>query len=296
MGICLNVIFDPVDIGCENGHIFCNICIHRLRLESGHGIASTFMCPSCRYVCYPQNIRKMAFIERQIKRLKIKCPNHCISPRMEKLFNANKRSRKRDNGRSRISIPNNSDRSRSRSRSRSREKDVEQKEQSLCLWTGSWGDCNRHLLQCEFEIICCEYCDVDVMKKDLRAHYAECAYYPLRCNKCNDLVRRREMSLHADIICPKQMVLCIEGCGERLLREEQTKHSDVCPEHSMKCEYFINGCNQMIKRKDLDKHMNDAMATHLALVTRQCNGLMNVVANMNARLQQIEQHLGMHRR
>ena len=166
--ICLNVAFDPVDIGCENGHIFCNICIHRLRLES-HSI-HTFMCPSCRCVCNPQNIRKMPFIERQIKRLKIKCPNHSVTPRLEQLLDANKqteekvivstaeRSNRRRNGRSSISIPsisNHRSRSRTRSRSRSREKEEEQKEEeeeeeeeeSLCSWTGSWGDCNRHLLE-----------------------------------------------------------------------------------------------------------------------------------------------------
>ena len=105
------------------------------------------------------------------------------------------------------------------------------------------------------------------------------------------------MSLHLEITCPKQVIVCIDGCGESLLREQQTRHSEtVCPEYKLNCEYFINGCNQMIKRKNIEQHMKDNMPTHLSLVTRQNNGLMNVIANMNVRLQQVEQQLRMHRR
>eukprot|EP00483_Globobulimina_turgida_P005920 UN05930 len=83
-GICLQIVTDPVDIGCINGHIYCNICIARLILERNSN--NQFMCPSCRCICNSESIRKMPFIQRQIKRLKIKCPNCEITPQLTALF------------------------------------------------------------------------------------------------------------------------------------------------------------------------------------------------------------------
>merc|ERR1712154_357329 len=105
------------------------------------------MGPSCRCACIPQNIRKMPFIERQIKKLKVKCPNHSKNPKLEQLMDSNENEMERSNSRSIISIPNRRNRvrlrdhscSRSRSRSRSRER---KDQESLCEWTGAWGDVN----------------------------------------------------------------------------------------------------------------------------------------------------------
>merc|ERR1712154_514428 len=58
-GICLNVIDDPVDIGCKNGHIFFNLCININLLLQANNDKETFGCPNCRCLCNKRSIRRM---------------------------------------------------------------------------------------------------------------------------------------------------------------------------------------------------------------------------------------------
>ena len=301
--ICLSTVADPVDICCNGGHIYCHVCIRRLIIQSN---SHSFLCPQCRSVCDMKSIRKMPFIDRQIKRLCVYCPNTPHARRVSVATTDNQGSpgatttshRARSHRLPRA-------RSRSRSRSRSRERNSHDEEQdgegeenkaSCCAWTGAWGDVEAHLVECSFEMVACAYCHRDsrsvrlmCLRKQLSAHYAVCNGFPVRCPRCADSVKRSHLELHLAITCPKSQVECV--CGETLLRETQPMHSEtVCPEHPIKCDFAQFGCTQMIKRKHMQAHAQQKMPLHLAAVTRQYQHLANYVQNLNARVQRIEQH------
>eukprot|EP01083_Nonionella_stella_P187968 691812_1 len=312
--ICLQLLSDPVDIGCNNGHIFCRLCIARLILQSNNN-QSNFLCPSCRCVCQVQSVRKMPFIQRQVNNLKIHCPNQEITPSHAQLF-ADRHARKKRRSRSCITVPGRSDhdnsqqRARSRSRSRSLDRntntnDTQNKEEKaqesctdntgntsvLCDWKGACGNLCDHLRVCEYEIVLCNHCRMACMSKELEEHYAICPSYPLQCYKCRKLVKRSGLTIHLEIACPKVETVC--ACGERLLREAQPMHCQrVCPESPLPCHYAIYGCGSMIKRKDMGRHVETNTAHHLQLVTQQYEYLSQ---NLAQRIQQIEQHLNLDR-
>eukprot|EP00483_Globobulimina_turgida_P010233 UN10252 len=77
-GICLDTFHQPVQIGCKEGHVFCKKCLTKLRKETPN--KSTIRCPMCRQKCkVTKSFTRVPFIDRQIKNLMVKCPNHRIT-------------------------------------------------------------------------------------------------------------------------------------------------------------------------------------------------------------------------
>ena len=70
--VCLSVMANPSEIGCKFQHIFCTPCIATHFLHSSS-------CPQCRDKCSESEMKRMPFVERQINRLVVKCPNHKVS-------------------------------------------------------------------------------------------------------------------------------------------------------------------------------------------------------------------------
>ena len=123
--ICLNIMTDPTDIGCPNQHIYCGECITQLPrlLCSNHYLPHNYSCPQCRNLCSIFSTKKMPFIERQIKSLKVKCKNHQISAELISVLSRKNATRTRNQRatRSRSNTRQNSNDS-NRERSRSRER------------------------------------------------------------------------------------------------------------------------------------------------------------------------------
>eukprot|EP01083_Nonionella_stella_P207596 754006_1 len=87
--ICYDKIDNAVAV-CDD-HIFCALCVNQLIDTSG----PIFNCPTCRRKCNQHEIKRVKFIDRQIKNLLIKCPNHEITPTkaiyLKKIKNKNKK-------------------------------------------------------------------------------------------------------------------------------------------------------------------------------------------------------------
>jgi hypothetical protein len=109
-----------------------------------------------------------------------------------------------------------------------------------------------HEKTCPFRIFECKFCkkgstyvsitgqahtDVKQPKKPPeRGHYAECPDYPLSCkNKCRS--------------------------GE-IRRADMEQHLGVCPLETIQCEHWEEGCNEMVRRKDMGGHIKAFKKQH----------------------------------
>merc|ERR1712228_193738 len=195
-GICLHKIQNAVAV-CED-HLFCEECINDLMYQRGQ----IFSCPTCRRKCSHSEIKRVKFIDRQIKSLLIKCPNHQItaikSIYLRKLKEKNKNVRRLQKMTHSQSRRN---RSRSRSRSRSRERNDtnelnESEKRKYCEWTGKLERLSEHILNCQHEIIRCQDCDECIERGMKREHAMTCKYHAIECKLCKKMVARIYMDRH----------------------------------------------------------------------------------------------------
>eukprot|EP01084_Bolivina_argentea_P040236 74356_1 len=269
--ICIEIITEPVSIGCSGGHIFCKTCIYQtLRANSTNNSVST--CPTCRDPFTRGEIRDDNFAKRMIGDLKIKCPNHKITPKRNTLIgqkiasqnqtstNIRRASRERNNSRGR---------SRSRSRSRSRDRN-ENKDNGVtaatCDWNGEYRNLSQHLLVCEFGIIPCERCSKPILRNEIHSHKTICPWLILRCNECNNNYFRCDT--HS---CPLEIINC-RYCTKPFKRNEMKIHWKTCKKKPIPCEFYELGCRRRsIQREKMQKHLIDEQANHLLMVRNKCN-------------------------
>ncbi|KAN0039828.1 hypothetical protein ACTA71_007065 [Dictyostelium dimigraforme] len=65
--ICLKIMIDARQ-GCSEGHVFCNSCITSWLKEKKN-------CPICRLYISPKYLSKNKYLESNIKRIEVYCPN-----------------------------------------------------------------------------------------------------------------------------------------------------------------------------------------------------------------------------
>eukprot|EP01083_Nonionella_stella_P081112 223272_1 len=113
--VCFDLFKDPVIIGC-NDHIFCKECITKVVSPDNDLVR----CPICRASSKASSIRAVKFIERQIKALLVKCPNHQITLEKSEYLNQCRPTKEK------VNIPIHKKR--------------KLNNQELCDWTGPLSD------------------------------------------------------------------------------------------------------------------------------------------------------------
>ena len=87
----------------------------------------------------------------------------------------------------------------------------------------------KHL--CTKRIVDCEQCHLSLMYKDLSQHYDVCLEFQLPCpNKCDVIVKRKQLNTHIDTDCPNTVVDCPcrkFGCEREMKRCELEDHEKV---------------------------------------------------------------------
>ena len=75
-GICLGVMRNACDIGCNAGHNFCHDCLTELANNS-MSYDQTVSCPLCKQSVPIRYKRPNKFVNRLINELSVKCENKC---------------------------------------------------------------------------------------------------------------------------------------------------------------------------------------------------------------------------
>eukprot|EP01083_Nonionella_stella_P079328 217589_1 len=296
--ICWEKLSNAVAV-CED-HLFCEECANRLIPKN----RSHFNCPTCRRKCNKNDIKRVKFIDRQIRNLLIKCPNHEITP-LKSIYLHHLGTLKQKNKRD--SSPSSSVRSRSRSRSRSpsashkqedeEAKDIEMNAIAFCDWTGKLDQLTAHLALCPFELIRCPHCTECVVRGKQDIHNTECKLYRIECSECGGSVARQDMTDHKMNVCTASLIKC-GNCGAQVKRKEiNTTHFNQCPEAVISCDFYQYGCDTMsVKRKDLPNHLEQNVKQHLNLMCQKTKAfeeknieLEKEVKSVNEKLNQLHQ-------
>eukprot|EP01083_Nonionella_stella_P019418 53965_1 len=291
--ICLNVFNKPVQIGCT-GHVFCDECVQPLIKRDG-----TLRCPICRLQCHCNTIHRVQFIDRQIKNLLVKCPNHEMTSKKSEYI-AKKQSQNKGTSNSNNTNNKNhafesdsdsdsddedrvvvlrrsarlkekcSRKKRKRSyvcdedQQRSRKK-AKTNDNELCGWIGCFSDLNCHMDKCPLQLSNCKYCVRPMLQRDLVSHYEECIFFPITCDQCNEVnIFRCRMPFHIENKCVMTKIECPQKCGKKLLRKRERSHiANRCSETVINCIFHPFGCDVKFKRKKSNQHFENNHQKHL---------------------------------
>ena len=118
--------------------------------------------------------------------------------------------------------------------------------ESGCEWVGTLENLEKHLLECQFhEVECQNSCGMKIQQRMIKEHEAVCERFPVKCEQCGNLYQRRD----------------------------QSNHLDACSLTKVNCPFSIVGCTAEVLNKDLQKHFEESLPHHYALVAKQSQDL-----------------------
>ena len=138
----------------------------------------------------------------------------------------------------------------------------------------------------------CDHCDENFIFRELNGHLEKCPRMKVSCDLCGTKITREEMEQHLKHDCGMVQETCKLGCGVELTRGENSNHlkecpllkvtcyrcsvekyrkdmtqhlRDHCPEKILDCPFVKYKCLERMKRKDIDKHLEEKETKHLGL-------------------------------
>ena len=154
-----------------------------------------------------------------------------------------------------------------------------------CQWQGCLGDADIHTsANCNYVIVKCynNGCNVKLEKRQLTIHMQnECPQRMHKCPHCNKEGTYLEVITTHFTTCVDIPLPCPAGCDKLgLLRRDMAHHlSEDCPDELVPCTFAIAGCEQIVKRKDLQQHLKDK-DLHLDTVLSSYASLTHVVQHL----------------
>ena len=132
-----------------------------------------------------------------------------------------------------------------------------------CQWQGNLGDADKHTDEnCDYELVTCNnaQCYEQVERKQLTKHMQNaCPKRRYKCPHCRKEDTYLEITTTHLTTCERIPLPCPAGCDKLgLVRRDMAHHlSEDCPHELVPCTYTIAGCQQIMKQKDLHKHLQD---------------------------------------
>ena len=149
-----------------------------------------------------------------------------------------------------------------------------------CGWTGALKDLERHIDEgnttlkkgvCQYQGIPCPLkCGEKIMRKNVLSHKTDlCILRNFSCPYCSISGTFKIVSTKHYPSCQKFPLACPNSCTEGTIpRYKMGIHLDVCPLQPMVCPYAEHGCTATTVRRDLEKHVKDAVHSHLDSVKK----------------------------
>ena len=154
----------------------------------------------------------------------------------------------------------------------------------------------HHLKQeCGLVVEACELgCGTEMTRDELKTHVTDtCILREIPCESCGKLIEFCSKSIHIDK-CPKKKVPCDLSCGVIMCREDMTQHLEQdCYEKEIQCPFAKYKCEMgIIKRKDLDKHLEEKETKHLGL---KINAMEDIFLKHSEEVKQHREEMTVHR-
>ena len=140
-----------------------------------------------------------------------------------------------------------------------------------CDWHGELNDIKNHLGNsdgCQFEDVkCSNECGKMLQRRYLTSHVETmCVSRKVDCQYCHITGEHQFIVGEHKEQCSKLSLPCPNKCEVGSVpREDMEAHRKECPLEMIQCEYHNVGCEERIKRKDVEKHADEKMKEHLSL-------------------------------
>ena len=105
-----------------------------------------------------------------------------------------------------------------------------------------------------------------IKRNELSTHINDkCEQRKIPCDHCKHNFKFCEMDVHHKE-CPIMIVSCELKCGRSIVREDVTQHVDQeCVEKVVECPFVEYKCEVKIKRKYVNKYLEEKETKHLGL-------------------------------
>ena len=142
-----------------------------------------------------------------------------------------------------------------------------------CEWVGELGELDNHLKigsvkgPCLFVSVECPLkCDKHIQRCNLEEHKSsKCVKRPFTCKYCEYEATYELVANEHWLQCQKYPEKCPNECSEDdIERQFLQRHLDEeCPLQEMECKFSYAGCPAKMKRREIQKHMDESKDEHL---------------------------------
>ena len=133
-----------------------------------------------------------------------------------------------------------------------------------CRWQGDLGDTAQHTgTICQMEtVLCPKGCKEKIVRGCLKQHSATCTQRAYMCPHCWFEDTFSNVTTTHFTACDCFPLTCPAGCHNRYSRKQMASHLAGCAEELVPCTYASIGCQEVIKRKWLQIHLQDKKDDH----------------------------------
>ena len=142
-----------------------------------------------------------------------------------------------------------------------------------CKWVGELGELDNHLKigsiegRCLFVSVECPLkCDKHIQRCNLEEHKSsKCVKRPFTCKYCEYEATYELVANEHWLQCQKYPEKCPNKCSEdNIERQFLQRHlDDECPLQEVECKFSYAGCPVKMKRREIQKHMDESKDEHL---------------------------------
>ena len=162
-----------------------------------------------------------------------------------------------------------------------------------CKWEGECREYKDHItVYCPVEIMNCPNkihgCVIKVLRKDILDHLKQCEYDQIKCEKCMLHFPKKDTYEHKNF-CLMEKILCPYNCGKIFERKDLEIHKNkVCEKYEIECPYKLIGCEDVFKKREEKKRLNEEREKHMNLLMKKLLSLDQNFSNCEQRIKNIE--------
>ena len=137
-----------------------------------------------------------------------------------------------------------------------------------CDWSGILDEYDAHIAECGFVVLDCpnEGCADKIPRNLLDEHLSMlCRRRLIDCTCCKEKVAYEEMSEHPEKCLDVEVTCDNSGCSVKLYRRELQDHKDICRKSIISCPFSEVGCEVIVLRADLQKHLREYSEVHCTI-------------------------------